>query len=128
MPATEVRAFKSEDGEVPVQDFLDNLQQHEPKVYEKCLARILELAEKGYEMRRPSADYLRDGIYELRATRDGVHYRLLYFFYGQCAVAISHGITKEDKVPPKEINLAIERMKLVKKSRTKYTTDLTINI
>jgi len=126
MPITDVRAFKSKDGEVPTQEFLDDLERHEPRVYEKCLARILELSEKGYDMRRPHADLLRDGIYELRATHARVHYRLLYFFYDQCAVAISHGITKEKKVPPKEIDLAIERMELVKKSCTKYTTDLNI--
>jgi hypothetical protein len=28
------------------------------------------------------ADYLRDGIYELRPTFGGIHYRILYFFHG----------------------------------------------
>jgi hypothetical protein len=49
---------------------------------------------------------------------------MLYFFYGQNAIAISHGITKEDVVPPKEIDIAIERMNLVKKSYKKYTVDI----
>jgi len=38
------------------------------------------LAEKGFDMRRPHADLLRDGIYELQASCAGVNYRLLYFF------------------------------------------------
>ena len=36
---------------------------------------------------------------------------MLYFFHGNVAAVVSHGIVKEDKVPPKEIDKAIERMK-----------------
>ena len=63
----------------------------------------------GHELRRPEADLLRDGIYELRVGLSGVNYRMLYFFYGNKAVVISHGLTKERIVPPKEIDLALER-------------------
>jgi phage-related protein len=123
MPLTEVRAFRDDCGEVPLQTWLDELERREPEAYAKCLARILELSEKGYEMRRPHADLLRDGIHELRASLAGVHYRVLYFFFRQNAVAVSHGIIKEDRVPPGEIDLAIERMNLVKRSPDKYTAD-----
>lgn len=126
MPATEVRAFRGEDGKVPSQDWLDDLERREPKAYAKCLARILELADKGYEMRRPHADFLRDGIYELRASFSGIHYRLLYFFFRKGAIAVSHGTTKEDKVLPKEIDLAVTRMALIKKHPDKYTADFDI--
>ena len=77
-------------------------------------------------MRRPHADYLRDGIYELRASLSRVHYRIRYFFFGKNVVAVSHGITKEGEVPPKEIELSITRMKLVKKSPAKYTANFNI--
>ena len=73
-------------------------------------------------MRRPQADLLRNGIYELRASFSGTHYRMLYFFFGKSCIAVSHGITKEDRVPSKEIDLAISRMKLVKADPLKYTT------
>lgn len=128
MPPTEVRAFRdAERGDVvPVQQWLDRLEQHEPKAYAKCLARILELAEKGNEMRRPHADYLRDGIYELRATLGRDQYRLLYFFFGRNIVAVSHGLTKEREVPHGEIELAIDRMNRVMRSPDKYTADFDI--
>ena len=61
-------------------------------------------------MRRPEADFLRDKIYELRVGFQGINYRMLYFFHGNIAAVVSHGIVKEDKVPPKEIEKAIERM------------------
>ncbi len=121
MPVTEVRAYCDAKGEIPVQAWLDDIERTEPRAYRKCLARILELEEQGNAMRRPHADYLQEGIRELRATLSGIHYRILYFFYGQNVVALSHGITKEKKVPQKEIDLAISRMNLVLKSPDKYT-------
>jgi phage-related protein len=63
----------------------------------------------GHELRRPEADVLRDGIYELRASLRGKHHRILYFFHGTVAAVVSHGIVKEREVPPKEIDRAIQR-------------------
>ncbi|MGH9406889.1 MAG: type II toxin-antitoxin system RelE/ParE family toxin [Terriglobia bacterium] len=48
-----------------------------------------------------------DPGYELRASYQGVHYRMLYFFHGRAAVVISHGITKEREVAPAEIDRAV---------------------
>jgi len=110
-------------GEIPIQTWLDDLEQTEPKAYRKCLARIVELAEQGNAMRRPHADYLRDAIYELRASLSGIHYRILYFFFGRNIVALSHGVTKEDKVSPKDIELAVARMNCVRESPDKYTAN-----
>ena len=77
----------------------------------KCIERISRLAELGSELRRPEADFLREGVYELRASQQGVHYRVLYFFAGRSVVVLSHGLTKEREVPDKEIECAIERKK-----------------
>jgi phage-related protein len=61
-------------------------------------------------VRRPIADYLRDGVYELRIGLQCVNYRILYFFHGTEIVVASHGLIKERIVPPKEIDLAVRRM------------------
>ena len=37
--------------------------------------------------------------------------RVLYFFYGNAAVVLSHGIVKERMAPPLEIDKAAERKK-----------------
>lgn len=107
MPATDVVFYKDDDGTVPVRDVLQALL-HEGKRKEvaKCRVMIGRLAEKGYELRRPEADYLRDNIHELRVTRRRVHYRVLYFFHGGVAV-LSQLITKEGKVPAAGIDRAI---------------------
>jgi phage-related protein len=78
------------------------------------------LRELGHELRRPEADLLRDGIYELRASRQGVNYRILYFFHGTVAAIVSHGIVKERAIPPNEIDRAIERRKRFEANPAKH--------
>ena len=73
----------------------------------KCIERISRLAELGNALRRPEADFPREWIYELRASCQGIHYRILYFFAGRAVVVLSHGLTKESEVPKKEIERAI---------------------
>jgi phage-related protein len=71
--------------------------------------KMKRLAECGHELRRSEADYLRDGIYELRVKFQRLNLRSLYFFFGGMIVVISHGLAKEDKVPASEIDRAVER-------------------
>ena len=106
MPRTRVIFYKEDDGSVPVLDWLDSLQ---PKALDKCTAKIERLGALGHELRRPEADYLRDGIYELRVGWQHVNYRMLYFFHGRTAAVVSHGLVKEAAVPAKEIEKAMER-------------------
>jgi phage-related protein len=117
VPYTEVCFYRDEGGFVPLIRWLDALPK---KVQLKCTERISRLAELGHELRRPEADYLRDGIYELRASYQGVHYRMLYFFAGKRVVVLSHGITKEDQVPNREINRAIKRKEQVHRDFGRY--------
>ena len=106
MPACALFYYREDDASVPTAEWLDSLSR---KAAQKCVARLVRLKELGHELRRPEADYLRDGIYELRASLQGVHYRMLYFFHGTAAVIVSHGIIKEREVPFREIQLAIRR-------------------
>jgi hypothetical protein len=106
MPQVQVVFYQEQDGSVPVLDWLDRLTD---KAQAKCTAKIERLAEMGHELRRPEADYLRDDIYELRIGLQGINYRILYFFHGRTVAVLSHGIRKERRVPPKEIELAVER-------------------
>lgn len=88
--------------------------------HSKCLAYIRMLEAFGHELRRPVADTLRDGIYELRPTSQNVNYRILYGFVGKQVAIVSHGITKTAKVPEVEINRAIERMRRYRSDPTKF--------
>ena len=74
----------------------------------------------GHELRRPGADLLRDGIYELRVNLQGIHYRILYFFHGSVAAVVAHGIVKERAVPPMEIERAIARKRRFEANPAKH--------
>lgn len=106
MPRIEVILFREDDDSVPLAEWLDGLAK---KPRAKCIAALTRLEELGHELRRPEADYLRDGIYELRIRFRSENYRMLYFFHGRVAAVVSHGFTKEKLVPSKEIKIAIER-------------------
>ena len=54
---------------------------------------------RGFELRRPMADLLEDGIYELRVRVGKVNYRILYFFHGRNVAILTHAMTKERTFP-----------------------------
>jgi phage-related protein len=108
VPKTRVVLYREVDGSCPFLEWFDELPA---KVQDKCYIRLERLREMGHELRRPEADFLRDGIYELRVSLRGVHHRILYFFHGTFAAVVSHGLMKELAVPAKEIDRAVERKK-----------------
>ncbi len=92
-------------------DWLKQMRRSDQHAYERCVAAIGRLAETGYELRRPLADILTGGIYELRIRKDRVNFRILYFFHGRNAAVLAHALTKEDKVPKADIERAMRRKK-----------------
>jgi phage-related protein len=123
MPRTRVVLFKDDDGSVPFRDWLDAIPK---KARIKCLSLLERLAERGYELRRPLADLLRDGIYELRVRQQHQNYRILYFFHGQMAAVVSHGLIKERIVPPSEIDVAMRRKKAFERDPAKHTHEVNL--
>ena len=79
MPKTDVY-FYAEGGRSPVLQWMDGLANN---AFDKLYYRVHRVEEAGYELRRPEADFLRDGIYELRVRSQNVNYRLLYFFHNR---------------------------------------------
>jgi len=106
MPKVTVVFYQEDAESVPVLDWLDRLPV---KAQDKCRVRIERLRDMGHELRRPEADYLRDGIYELRVGLGGMNYRMLYFFHGRVAAVLAHGLVKKREVAPREIEVAIRR-------------------
>lgn len=101
--------------------FLTWLKTIPAKAQRKCLVFLGQLEANGHDLRRPVADLLRDGIYELRPTLNGIHYRILYFFSGKDFVVVSHGSIKESAVPAIEIERAIERKRKFELDPTAHT-------
>ncbi|MBI1387335.1 MAG: type II toxin-antitoxin system RelE/ParE family toxin [bacterium] len=118
MPVIRLLFYREDDESIPLLDWMDELPK---RARLKCLVRIERLKALGHEIRRPEADYLRDGIYELRASFQGVQYRMLYFFHGDAAIVVSHGLIKEKKVPPVEIERAMKRKQLFMENPLRHT-------
>jgi phage-related protein len=106
MPQIEVILYCEDDGTAPLDDWLDTLQV---KARDRCLALLTLLRQKGNELRRPYVENVGEGLYELRVKFFRVNYRMLYFFHGRDAAVVSHGFSKEQKIPRREIDLALER-------------------
>jgi hypothetical protein len=121
MPKINVAFFREADGQAPVANWLRDLMKTTEKAWAHCRARIEMLAQFGHELRRPAADYLRDDIYELRAKQGHVQYRILYFFHERQVAILAHSLTKEDTIPPVEIERAIKRKKLFESNPKKHT-------
>ena len=118
MPKIDVVFYQEEAGNVPVLDWLDRLPT---KAQDKCRVRIERLHDLGHELRRPGADYLRDGICELRVGLRGLNYRILYFFHGRVAAILAHGLTKEREVPPRDIEETIRRKRRFELNPKRHT-------
>lgn len=118
MPRTLVVFYQDRNGNVPVLEWLDALPT---KIQDKCVVKIERLRELGHELRRPEADLLKQGIYELRIGREGMNYRILYFFHGRVAAVLAHGLIKEREVPAKDIEKALERKRQFEQDPTTHT-------
>ena len=105
MPEIEVVFFAENNGSAPALEWLHSLPE---TVRDRFIVRIERLAALGSALRRPEADFLRDGICELRVRHRRINYRMLYFFSEQQAV-LSHGLLKESDVPDQEIRRALAR-------------------
>ena len=68
MPETTIYLYREDDGTVPLKEWLEDLAQRNLKAHKKCLTYLKHLQREGHELKRPTADLLRDGVYELRPT------------------------------------------------------------
>jgi len=95
--------FSDERGRFPVEEFIHSLPPDERK---KIYSYISALREFGHRLRRPMADYVTQGLYELRPRAN----RVFYFFYLNESAILVHAIRKKSyKLPEKDIKLALKR-------------------
>jgi len=95
--------FLDERGDSPVKEFIKGLSYDERA---KVFAYITELKSKGHNLRRPLADYVGHGIYELRPKTN----RIFYFFFLKSSAVLIHAIRKKtDKIPSRDFALCLKR-------------------
>lgn len=95
--------FVDEKGDNPVRQFIETLPDKEQA---KIAAYVSELRIQGHNLRRPLADYLGDGIYELRPKSN----RVFYFFFLKDNAVLVHAIKKKtNKIPKEDLALCLRR-------------------
>ena len=96
--------YKTTKGDSLVEDYINSRSVNNRLKF----ATIIEyLEEVGINIERPLADYLKDGIYELRVKLSGDETRTLYFFCFETYIILTHTFIKRtDKVPESEIKKA----------------------
>ena len=103
----EVVFYELENGECPVEEFVENLS---PKMKAKLIGLLEILEEKGNLLREPYSKHLSEGIFELRCQMGNNITRVLYFFYYQKKIIVTNGFVKKtQKTPKDEIVLAKRR-------------------
>jgi len=127
VPQTEVLFYRSTSGKSPVVDWLKQLKEKDRHGFAKCVALIRRLAQEGHELRRPVADYLQDGLYELRARRGRVNYRLLYFFHGQNVAVLGHALSKEAAIPAADMQRALDRKRAFEADPWSHTYEQSVD-
>lgn len=95
--------FLDERNNSPVKEFITSLPVKERA---KVFAYFHELMRQGYNLRRPMADYLGHGVYELRPKNN----RIFYFFFLKDTAVFLHALKKKsDKIPENDLSLCIKR-------------------
>lgn len=103
----EVIFYEKENGDCPVEEFIDSL---DVKMRAKMIGLLELLEEKGNQLREPYSKPIDDGIFEIRCKVGNNITRVLYFFYYEGKIILTNGfIKKTQKTPPEEIKLAKER-------------------
>lgn len=98
MKAFEVIFYEKKNGEVPVEDFLLNLDK---KMRAKLVGIINILQEYGNALREPYSKHLDDGIFEIRSKVGNSISRVLYFFYYDGKIILTNGFVKKSQKTPK---------------------------
>jgi len=121
MPRIDVVFYQEDGRDVPVLDWLKELLRTDQRAYESCVAAIGRLSELGHDLRRPLADILRNGIYELRIRQGRVNYRILYFFHGRNLAIFGACAHEGNKVPKADIERAIRRKKAFEENPAQHS-------
>jgi len=95
--AYQVIFFEKLNGTFPAEEYINSLNiKMSAKIY-----RILKMVEvNGPKLREPYSKHLVDGIFEVRSRLGTDLARVLYFFYVNKQIIVTHGFTKKTKKTP----------------------------
>ncbi|MCI6085183.1 type II toxin-antitoxin system RelE/ParE family toxin [Selenomonas sp.] len=106
----EIEFFEKDDATCPVQEFLDSLDD---KMAAKVYGMMDVLAMAGNALRKPYSSKLNEHIFELRVKQGSNITRVLYFFFVGKHIVMTNGFAKkQQKTPPRQIEIAEKYRKI----------------
>ena len=106
----EIEFFEKDDATCPVQEFLDSLDD---KMAAKVYGMMDVLAMAGNTLRKPYSSKLNEHIFELRVIQGSNITRVLYFFFVGKHIVMTNGFAKkQQKTPPRQIEIAEKYRKI----------------
>lgn len=104
-----VEFYETEAGTCPVREFLDELKTSDAGDFAAVLAGLAKLRNRQYH-REPLSKSVGEGLFELRHVGK-INTRVLWFFArNRRIVAVQAVRNKGQKLPARDIRIAIERM------------------
>ena len=103
--------FETENGKQPARDFIIGLSRED----QKTIGADIRIVQDNYPVGYPLVTKLRPGLWEIRSEiKDGIS-RVFFTFINE-EIILLHAIAKKtQKTPPKEIDVATERIKEYKR-------------
>lgn len=112
-PTLSVRFFKTDAGGEPVRDWHKNL----PVFERKAIGEDIKTVQFGWPLGMPLVAHLESGIWEVRTRLSTRIARVLFVLEGDVMVLMNGFIKKDQKTPKPELDLAKERLKLLKRKK-----------
>jgi phage-related protein len=112
-PALGARFFMTDAGGEPVREWLKDL----PVVDRKSIGEDIKTVQFGWPLGMPLVAHLDSGIWEVRTRLSTRIARVLFVLDGDTMVLLHGFIKKEQKTPKPELDLAKERLKLLKRQK-----------
>ena len=112
-PTLGSRFFMTDAGGEPVREWLKDL----PVVDRKSIGEDIKTVQFGWPLGMPLVAHLDSGIWEVRTRLSTRIARVLFVLDGDTMVLLHGFIKKEQKTPKPELDLAKERLKLLKRQK-----------
>lgn len=111
----DVSYYTDANGNEPVKDFLGEVFNKNQSFFEQCISAIERIKHRVYH-KEPFSRALGNGLFEIRIRSKNDIARIIYVFAKGRQIILLHGfIKKTEKIPAKELGIAIQRLKQILK-------------
>jgi phage-related protein len=110
-PVLDVRFFRTDAGTEPVREWLKDL----PAIDRRTIGEDIKTVQFGWPLGMPLVDHIGGDIREVRVRLGNRIARVLFAIDGQTMVLLHGFIKKQQKTPGPDLDLARDRLKLLRR-------------